>query len=357
MRPGVLFGAFVPAAGSRRSTTPPGDVSAVFERLSRRPSVRRPRRPCAPVPKLDAVGALLTAALPADGMADLVLIDWPGTPGTPHVRAVTVVGAAPAAIKNVLLDGANYRKIVPTLIRADVGRTQAGLPSVGWEVEVPLFNLSGTLVIHERPDGAEIDLVDGDFSPGKLIFTAIPRAAGGSTLLIDAQLNIGNAGWLIRRLVKLSPAGEPAALVAASYVTCARWACARRTRGSAARAAGRDAGAAARAGRRRRALWPTRSWRRCARTAPSRWSDAPGRSGSRRGGRHHGRRSDAERARAGCAIRRAGTRSRAGAPSNRARARTAVGAKVEDSLPFVDLGGDMDGRSRVIRCAGPPPTA
>ena len=93
------------------------------------------------------------------------------------------------------------------------------MPSVGWEVEVPLFNLTGTLVIHERPDGAEIDLVDGDFSPGKLIFTATPRATGGSTLLVDAQLNIQNAGWLIRRLVKLSPAGEPAALVAASYVT------------------------------------------------------------------------------------------------------------------------------------------
>jgi len=218
MRPGVLFGAlFLPlAAGAAPplpATFPPS--SNAFPSPSMPPSASSP----APVPKLDAVGALLTAALPADGMADLVLIDWPGTPGTPHVRAVTVVGAAPAAIKNVLLDGANYRKIVPTLIRADVGRTQAGLPSVGWEVEVPLFNLSGTLVIHERPDGAEIDLVDGDFSPGKLIFTAIPRAAGGSTLLIDAQLNIGNAGWLIRRLVKLSPAGEPAALVAASYVT------------------------------------------------------------------------------------------------------------------------------------------
>ena len=93
------------------------------------------------------------------------------------------------------------------------------MPSVGWEVEVPLFNLSGTLVIHERPDGAEVDLVDGDFSPGKLIFKATPRPGGGSTLVIDAQLDIRNAGWLIRRLVKLSPAGEPAALAAAAYVT------------------------------------------------------------------------------------------------------------------------------------------
>jgi hypothetical protein len=174
----------------------------------------------APAPAPPNVPALLTAALPTDGSADVVLIDWPATPGTPHVRAATVVGATPAAIKSVLLDAANYRKIVPALIRADVSHTPAGLPTVGWEVEVPLFNLTGTLVIHERPDGAEIDLVDGDFSPGKLIFTAAPRTSGGgSTLIVDAQLNIQNAGWLIRRLVKLSPAGEPAALVAASYVT------------------------------------------------------------------------------------------------------------------------------------------
>jgi len=219
MRPGVLFGAlFLPLAAG---AAPP--LPAAFPPSSNAfPSASSSPLPSAsPLPpaKLDAVGALLTGALPADGTTDVVLIDWPATPGTPHVRAVTVVGAAPAAVRNVLLDAANYRKIVPALLRADVSRTATGLPSVGWEVEVPLFNLSGTLVIHERPDGADVDLVDGDFSPGKLIFTAIPRAAGGSILMIDAQLNIRNAGWLIRRLVKLSPAGEPAALVAASYVT------------------------------------------------------------------------------------------------------------------------------------------
>ncbi|HXU03778.1 MAG TPA: hypothetical protein VN903_22585 [Polyangia bacterium] len=175
--------------------------------------------PSPPPKPLDPIGALLTGALPTDGATDVVLIDWPAVPGSPHVRAATVVRAAPAAIKSVLLDAANYKKIVPALIRADVARTKAGLPSVEWEVEVPLFNLTGTLVIHERPDGADIDLVEGDFSPGKLSFTATPRPAGGSTLLVDAQLNIKNAGWLIRKLVNLSPAGEPAALVAASYVT------------------------------------------------------------------------------------------------------------------------------------------
>jgi len=216
MRPGVLFGALsllltAGAASPIPATFPPS--SKAFPP----PTAAKPATPTASA-KPD-IGALLAAALPADGTTDVVLVDWPATPRTPHVRAATISNATPAAIKNVLLDAANYKRIVPSLIRADVSRTPEGLSSVEWEVEVPLFNLEGKLVIHERPDGAQVDLVDGDFSPGSLTFTATPRAAGGSLVVIDAQLDIQNAGWLIRRLVKLSPAGEPAALMAAAYVT------------------------------------------------------------------------------------------------------------------------------------------
>ena len=219
MRPGVLFGALsllltAGAASPIPATFPPSSKALP----PAAPVAAAPPAPWAPA-KPDDVSALLAAALPPDGTADVVLVDWPTPPSTPHVRGATIAGAAPAAIKSILLDAANYRKIVPSLIRADVSRSPAGLPSVGWEVEVPLFNLEGTLVIHERPDGAEDDLVDGDCSPGKLIFTATPRPNGGSVVQIDAQLDIRNAGWLVRRLVKLSPAGEPAALMAASYVT------------------------------------------------------------------------------------------------------------------------------------------
>src|SRR5580765_3497944 len=215
MRTGVLFGAWFMLAATPGAAAPP-IVSSVQVPPPGAPPAAPPDPP--PFAKNEIPG-LLASALPADGTADVVLIDWPVVPGTPHVRAATIVKAAPAAIRRVLLDAGNYRKIVPSLLRADLSQTPAGLPSVGWEVEVPLFNLTGTLVIHARPDGAEVDLVDGDFSPGKLIFRAEPRPAGGSTLFVDAQLDIRNAGWLIRRLVRLSPAGEPAALTAASYVT------------------------------------------------------------------------------------------------------------------------------------------
>src|SRR6185369_11498891 len=130
MRPGVLFGAlFLPLAAG---ATP---IPAAFPPSSK---AMPPPAPATPAPSSSSsssskpdIPALLTGALPADGTADVVLIDWPGTPGTPHVRAATVVAAAsPGAIKTVLLDAANYRKIVPALMRADVSRTSTGLPSV-----------------------------------------------------------------------------------------------------------------------------------------------------------------------------------------------------------------------------------
>jgi hypothetical protein len=229
MRPGVLFGALLLPLAAGATPPIPADFppsSKAFPPAAPAPVAPGPSSPAAPAPPaapvpsmLTGIPALLAAALPADGTTDVVLVDWPAKPGTPHVRAATVVAAAPAAIRSAQLDAANYRKIVPALVRADVSRSPAGLPAVGWEVEVPLFNLSGTLVIHDRPDGAVVELVEGDFSPGRLTFTAAPRPGGGSTLLVDAEMGIQNAGWLIKRLVKLSPAGEPAALAAATYVT------------------------------------------------------------------------------------------------------------------------------------------
>ena len=65
------------------------------------------------------LAALLSAALPADGATNLVAIDQPSLPDAPHVRAATRVGATPATIKDVLLDPAHYRALIPSLVRAD----------------------------------------------------------------------------------------------------------------------------------------------------------------------------------------------------------------------------------------------
>src|SRR5262249_36838433 len=127
MRTGVLLGAWFMLATTPIAAAPP-IVSSVQIPTSPAPPVSAAAP--SPRPAKPDLAARLTAALPTDGTADVVLIDWPAAPGTPHVRAATAVAAAPAAIRTVLLDAANYRKIVPSLIRADVSRTPAGLPSV-----------------------------------------------------------------------------------------------------------------------------------------------------------------------------------------------------------------------------------
>jgi hypothetical protein len=163
------------------------------------------------------MAAALAAALPDGTSTDVVVIDRPSVPRAPRARAATPVGALPAAVKAVLLDTARYRAIIPGLVRVDVGRSRAGEITVGWELEIPLFNLSGRLTLRERPDGVEIQLTEGDLSPGRIVFTILPRP-GGSALVVDAQLDVAHSTWLLRYIMAKSPVGQPAALAASIYV-------------------------------------------------------------------------------------------------------------------------------------------
>jgi carbon monoxide dehydrogenase subunit G len=168
----------------------------------------------------DAAGfnAALIAALPVDGSTDLMVIAQPSAPDAPRAWGATRVAATPAAIKDVLLDPARYRALIPALVKSELGRSNGGAPVVDWELEIPLFNLSGRMALHNRPDGVTIELFEGDFAPGRLSFTVAPDARGGSTLIVDAVLDVKRSTWMLRRMLKRSPVGEPAALTAAAYV-------------------------------------------------------------------------------------------------------------------------------------------
>jgi hypothetical protein len=165
----------------------------------------------------DGVAAALAAALPPDGRNDLCVIDRPPLPRAPRVRCATIVAAPPDALKAVLLDPGHYAALIPALVRSDAQPARGDSTAVAWELEVPLFNLSGTLALRDRGSGVELDLYDGDFAPGRIDFHIKPRP-GGATLIVDAQLDIRHSSWLVRRIVSRSPAGEPAALAAATYV-------------------------------------------------------------------------------------------------------------------------------------------
>ncbi len=161
--------------------------------------------------------AALVAALPAEGQVDVVVIDQPAQTGAPRVRAATAVAAPPAAIKAALVDPAHYRAIIPGLVRAEMTRAATGAVTVAWELEVPLFNLSGKLALRELPNGVEMTLLEGDLAPGRFTFSIAPRP-GGSALALDVQLDIASSSWLLRRIMARSPVGEPAALAAGAYV-------------------------------------------------------------------------------------------------------------------------------------------
>ena len=166
----------------------------------------------------DRLNAALIAALPTDGATDLVVIAQPSAPNAPRAWGATRITASPAAIKDVLLDPAHYQALIPALIKSQLERSNGSAPIVDWELEIPLFNLSGRMALHNRPDGVTIELVEGDFAPGRLSFTVAPDPRGGATLVVDAILDVKRSSWLLRRIIKRSPVGEPAVLTAATYV-------------------------------------------------------------------------------------------------------------------------------------------
>jgi hypothetical protein len=157
----------------------------------------------------------LTDALDAAGGGDVVVYDLPAKPGAARVRAATRVRAPAAAVTAVLMDAARFEVLLPSLAHhEEIGR-RGDARVIEWELEIPLFNLEGTLELRPRPNGVELALVDGDLSPGSLVFTATPRDDGGTTLTVDARVDVRRSSFFLRKIMARSPWGEPAAASAA----------------------------------------------------------------------------------------------------------------------------------------------
>jgi hypothetical protein len=172
----------------------------------------------APARARGAPDADLAAALDAAAGADVVAFDLPALPHAPHVRAATATRASVAAVLGVLADPSAYRAMIPSLARSEEVGRRGDVRVVKWELEVPLFNLSGTFELRPRPGGFELAMVSGDLCPGRILFETAPRADGGATVEVDARLDVARASFFLRQIMARSAYGEPAALSAAAWV-------------------------------------------------------------------------------------------------------------------------------------------
>jgi hypothetical protein len=172
-----------------------------------------------------ATPAELTAALDVLGDADLVVLADPSRRPA-RLRLATRVAAPVGRVRAMLVDLAAYRAALPALRRlewegedqrhAGAGRAPEGM--VAWELEVPLWNLEGKLWLQPTPTGADLVVVQGDFSPGLVRLSATPEPAGTTLLSIDASANLRDVNWITRRMVKRNALAEPGLAAAAFYV-------------------------------------------------------------------------------------------------------------------------------------------
>jgi hypothetical protein len=167
----------------------------------------------------------LTAALDVLGDADLVVLADPSRRPA-HLLLATRVAAPVGHVRAVLVDLAAYLSALPALRRlefegADKSRAGSGRPSEGmavWELEVPLWNLEGKLWLQPTPTGADLIVMEGDFSPGLVRLSATPEPAGTTLLSMDAYANLRDVNWITRRMVKRNALAEPGLAAAAFYV-------------------------------------------------------------------------------------------------------------------------------------------
>jgi hypothetical protein len=159
----------------------------------------------------------LADALDAAGGGDVMAFELPAAPGAARVRGATRVRAPAATVTAVLMDAARFGVLLPSLARHDEVGRRGDARVVAWELEIPLFNLEGTLELRPRANGVELALIDGDLAPGRVVFEATPRADGGATLTVDARLDVRKSSWFLRKVMARSPWGEPAAVSAAIY--------------------------------------------------------------------------------------------------------------------------------------------
>lgn len=167
----------------------------------------------------------ISATLDRLGGADLVLMSDPVGTRPVRVLLATKVQAPVERLRQVVSDVGSYRKAMPSFRRTDLlaKRPRGGKTmdlQVAWELEIPGSNLAGRLWLRPQAQGVDLELAEGDFSPGVFHLRALPGAAGEpeSILSIDGHANLGDAHWALQKLVHRSPLVEPVMTVAATYV-------------------------------------------------------------------------------------------------------------------------------------------
>lgn len=168
----------------------------------------------APPTRAQATGGGLEDALAAVGdRTDVVVIEDP-PPRQPTVIAATMVKAAPGSVLAVVTRPRAFGAALPSLVKTDVVATRQRERTtelrVEWELEVPLFNLAGKMWVRPLPDGAEMVLDQGDFSPGRFVFRLRPASAGRTLLWLQGRANLRGSSWVMRRLIAKTALAEPA---------------------------------------------------------------------------------------------------------------------------------------------------
>ncbi len=148
---------------------------------------------------------------------DVVLFDHGGGKRPTPVLLGARVQAAVQKVRALVRLPSTYLRAVPAFVRADL--VSPAVPQdIAWELEIPLWNLKGTLRLVPTERGVDLQLIKGDLAPGLFRLTVEPAPQGQAYLYMDARANLRDANWMTRRLSRRDPLAEAAMTATASWV-------------------------------------------------------------------------------------------------------------------------------------------
>jgi hypothetical protein len=92
---------------------------------------------------------------------------------------------------------------------------------IAWELEIPLFNLTGRGWLRQEPGAVELTLVEGAFAPGHVRFRFAPASDGGTkTTVVTCEMRVDaqSSNWIFRRVARHDPWSETALSAATAWV-------------------------------------------------------------------------------------------------------------------------------------------
>lgn len=136
-----------------------------------------------------------------------------------QLALVTVVRAPMDAMYRAISTTEEYTQFVPNVVKSDTVKQVGETRWVAWELEVPLFNLTGTnAYTFHAPDAMDVETSSGDVRTGAWRWELFPLSENSTLAVEYAYSDVRDVNFVMRKLIAKNRTVEHGAVLSAATV-------------------------------------------------------------------------------------------------------------------------------------------